>query len=75
MRYLIARKQIGKVKQILDYSRLGGAIFLGLKKTVVKAHGSSKANTVTAAVLQAVDAVEGRTVERIIEMLPDSIQE
>ena len=71
MRYLIARKQIEKVKTILDYNRSGGAIFLGLKKTVVKAHGSSKAETITATVLQAVDAVEGGTAERIAQMLPD----
>lgn len=75
MRYLIARKQINKVKNILDYNRLGGAIFLGLKKPVVKAHGSSNADSITAAVIQAVDAVKGRTVERIAEMLPDSIEE
>lgn len=75
MHYLIARKQIGQVKDILDYNRLGGAIFLGLKKAVVKAHGSSKAEAVEATVLQAVDAVKGRTVERIAQMLPDSIEE
>lgn len=69
--YLIARKQINKIKTVLDYSRLGGAIFLGLKKTVVKAHGSSRASAITATVFQAVDAVKGRTVERIIETLPD----
>ncbi len=75
MRYLIARKQIEKVKTILDYNRSGGAIFLGLKKTVVKAHGSSKAETITVTVLQAVDAVEGGTAERIAQMLPDSVEE
>lgn len=75
MRYLIARKQIEKVKTILDYNRSGGAIFLGLQKTVVKAHGSSKAETITATVLQAVDAVEGGTAERIAQMLPDPVEE
>ena len=75
MRYLIARKQIEKVKTILDYNRSGGAIFLGLKKTIVKAHGSSKAETITATVLQAVDAVEGGTAERIAQMLPDPVEE
>lgn len=75
LRYLVARRQISKVKDFLDYNRLGGAIFLGLKKTVIKAHGSSKANSVKAAVLQAVDAVAGRTVERIIETLPESVGE
>ena len=75
MRYLIARKQINKVKDMLDYNRLGGAVFLGLKKPVIKAHGSSKAASVTAAVLQAVDACEGKTVERIIDMLPKDGEE
>ena len=75
MRYLIARKQIEKVKTIRDYNRSGGAIFLGLQKTVVKAHGSSKAETITATVLQAVDAVEGGTAERIAQMLPDPVEE
>ena len=70
MRYLIARKQINKVREILDYNRLGGAIFLGLKKTIVKAHGSSKADAITATVVQAVDAVAGSTVERIVKLLP-----
>lgn len=75
MHYLIARKQIGQVKNILDYSRLGGSIFLGLKKAVVKSHGSSRADAIAATVLQAVDVVKGRTVERIAEMLPDSVGE
>lgn len=74
-RYLVARKQISKIKDFLDYNRFGGAIFLGLKKTVIKAHGSSKADSVKAAVLQAVEAVTGRTVERIMETLPETVGE
>ena len=75
LRYLFARKQINKVKDMLDYNRLGGAILLGLKKHVVKAHGSSKAEAVTATVLQAVDACEGDTVGRIARMLQTSAAE
>jgi len=60
---------------LVDYNRSGGAIFLGLKKTVVKAHGSSKAETITVTVLQAVDAVEGGTAERIAQMLPYPVEE
>lgn len=74
-RYLVARRQISKIKDFLDYNRFGGAIFLGLKKTVIKAHGSSKADSVKAAVLQAVEAVTGRTVERIMETLPETVGE
>ena len=75
LRYLVARKQINKVKNLLDYNRLGGAIFLGLKKLVIKPHGASMAASITAAVLQAVDAVEGKTVERIVELLPATTAE
>ena len=32
---------IGKFKKTLDYREYGGALFLGVKKPVVKAHGSS----------------------------------
>lgn len=73
--YLFARKQIQKVKSTLDYNRMGGAMFLGLKKPIIKAHGSSKAQSVTAAVLQAAGAIEGRTVERITELLALSSDE
>lgn len=75
MSYLFARKQIQKVKSALDYNRVGGAMFLGLKKLVIKAHGSSKAESITAAVLQAANAVEGRTVERISELLALDLDE
>ena len=72
--YLCARKPLKKIKVALDYNRAGGAIFLGVKKTVIKAHGSSKSDSVYAALLQAADAVRGRLVEKIGEMLRDAWQ-
>ncbi len=63
--YLCARKQIGHLADMLDYAKLGGSVFLGLKQIVVKCHGSSKANSVKPAVLQALDAHRGGLVEQI----------
>lgn len=63
--YLCAKKQIGKLKDMLDYSKMGGSVFLGLKKVVVKSHGSSKAKSITPSVLQAVDAYRGNLIALI----------
>lgn len=70
--YLAARKTIKKLSDMLDYSKLGGSIFLGLKKVVVKSHGSSKANSICASVLQALDVHEHHLVETIAEMLAEA---
>ena len=67
--YLCAKKPIGKLKNMLDYARLGGSVFLGLKKIVVKSHGNSKAKSITPAVLQAVDAYRGGLIANIEKML------
>ncbi len=48
----------GKFKNLkgkMDYTKKGGAVFLGVNKLIIKAHGSSKAETIKASVLQAVD--------------------
>jgi glycerol-3-phosphate acyltransferase PlsX len=42
-----------KLKKRLDYSRMGGAAFLGCKKVVIKAHGSSSAISIAASILKA----------------------
>ena len=67
--YLCARKQIAGLANMLDYAKLGGSVFLGLKKVVVKSHGSSKANSICPSVIQALDAYQNRLVETIEEML------
>ncbi len=70
--YLFARKQIGRLKDILDYSKLGGSVFLGLNKIVIKTHGNSKANTICATVLQAVDAAQNHLIEVLQKMLAEA---
>ena len=53
------------LKRTLDYNEHGGAAFLGLKKPVVKAHGSSKAKSICGAILQVRDMIAGKVSERL----------
>ncbi len=66
---LFMRGAFKKIKKVLDYSKYGGAVLLGIEKPVVKAHGSSKAESVCAAVLQVRDAAQSGLVGSIKEML------
>ena len=62
-----------RVKKGLDYEGLGGAMFLGLTKTVVKGHGNSKARGFSICIQQAANAVRGDMVGKIKTMV-DSVQ-
>ena len=62
---LLLKKSFYRLKNSLDYNKYGGAVFLGVEKVVVKAHGSAKAESVKNAVLQAAAAVEADTVASI----------
>ena len=48
--YLFMRKAIRNMRGQLDFEKFGGALLLGLKKVVVKSHGSSKASTIAASI-------------------------
>lgn len=73
--YLCARKQIGKLRGMLDYAKLGGSVFLGLKKVVIKTHGSAKANAICPTVVQAVDAYRNNLIPTLEEMLAQTFGE
>jgi len=66
---LFMRGAFKKIKKVLDYSKYGGAVLLGIEKVVVKSHGSSKAESVCASVLQAKDAAAQNLTANIAEML------
>lgn len=66
--YLFARKPVKGLARALDYSRFGGSVFLGLKKVVIKSHGSSKAFSVKQSVFQAIDAYRGGLIPTLEEM-------
>ena len=60
---------IKKIKKGLDYEGVGGAMFLGLSKTVVKGHGNSKERAFSVCIKQAADAVRGSMTAKIKEMI------
>ncbi len=63
---------IKNIKNAADYEKMGGAMFLGLKKAVVKAHGNSKAHGFSICIGQAADAVRGDMVGKIEKMLEET---
>ncbi len=66
--YLFARKSIKGLSRALDYSRFGGSVFVGLKKVVIKSHGSSKAFSIKMSVFQALDAYRGGLIPTLESM-------
>ena len=58
---------INRLKKAMDYKSYGGALFLGVKKPVVKAHGSSDEILFEYTIKQAEKFVENKAVEKMIE--------
>ena len=58
---------IKRFSKTMDYKSYGGALFLGVKKPVVKAHGSSDALLFEYTLIQAEKFVENKAVEKMIE--------
>ena len=57
--YLLCKPGVNEVMGMLDYQSIGGTPFLGIRKPVIKAHGSSSALAFRNAVYQAVEAAKG----------------
>ena len=55
---LCCRSGIKSLTKLLDYREIGGTQFLGIRKPVIKAHGSSDALAFRNAVKQAMDAAQ-----------------
>ena len=58
---------IKRFSKTVDYKTYGGALFLGVKKPVVKAHGSSDERLFETTIKQAENFVNNKTVDRLIE--------
>lgn len=64
---LLSKKKMYGLKSMFDYSKIGGAPVLGVKKPVIKAHGSSNAEAIKNAINQAKVCVEMGIVDKITE--------
>lgn len=69
---LFMKKAFKNIKKVMDYNKYGGAVLLGIEKVVVKSHGSSKAESICASLLQAKEAADNCVVEKIKGMLSEA---
>ena len=58
---------INRFKKVMDYKSYGGALFLGVMKPVLKAHGSSDEILFEYTIKQAEKFVENKAVDKMIE--------
>lgn len=63
----LLKKGIGSIVDKFDASRYGGAVLLGLKAPVIKAHGAADARTVYYTVLQIREMLEQQTITKFID--------
>ncbi len=66
---LVIKKDLYSLKSMMDSSEVGGAPLLGVKKPVIKAHGSSDAKAIKNAIRQAKTFTEKGVIENISEHL------
>ncbi len=67
--YLMMKDQLKQLKNDFDASEYGGAPLLGLKKPVIKAHGSSDARAICNAVRQAEAFIRTGVIDQIGEAM------
>ena len=68
---LLMRPALRRVRDRMDYNKIGGAAFLGVEKLLVKAHGASNAAAAEAAVRQVAHMAQAKLTERIRDGLKE----
>ncbi|MDR0751410.1 MAG: phosphate acyltransferase PlsX [Christensenellaceae bacterium] len=68
--YLFLKPVFKKIAHVMDYNNKGGAILLGLQKVVIKAHGSSKAKSISASIIQALTIAKSQLINNIADTIP-----
>lgn len=62
--YLLCKKGIKEMKNMMDYKSVGGAMLLGVKKIVIKAHGSSDSRAFLSALEMAYNLKKSEIIEK-----------
>lgn len=62
---LLLKKDVYGIKDFMDYNNYGGGVMLGVNKTIIKGHGSSKSSAVYQCVKQAYTMEKNKLVESI----------
>lgn len=61
----VLKKDLAEMKKSLDVNEVGGTAFVGISKPVIKAHGSSNAASIFAAIRQAKSFAESQIIREI----------
>ncbi len=75
--YLFIRKAIKRMRARLDFDKVGGALLLGLRKPVVKSHGTSKPVTIANSIANAVTIYRNNligSVEKLLENVDFAVE-
>ena len=64
---LLLKKDVYKIKDLMDYNNYGGGVMLGVNKTIVKGHGSSKSTAVFHCINQAYNMEKNNLRQAIAE--------
>ena len=67
--YLLCKPGVNEVMKMMDSEEIGGTQFLGIKKPVIKAHGSSGVRAFRNAVKQAMDAAQSDISQELEQQL------
>lgn len=67
--YLFMRKALKRMRGKLDFDKYGGALLLGLKKPVVKSHGSSKPESIANSIANASAIYRGNLIPSVENLL------
>lgn len=68
---LMIKKELTELKKYFDYNRYGGAVIMGVRKPVMKTHGSANAVAVSAAVRACADFVKTGAMETITQKIAE----
>lgn len=66
---LLCKSAIDRMRSALDFEAAGGAMLLGVKKVVVKNHGSSTGQSIDSAIRQAVELYRSGLIPKVEELL------
>lgn len=71
---LLLKDSLKEVKDLLDYSKYGGAVLFGLKAPVIKTHGSATSEPVYHTIKQIKGMLETKLLEELIQHFEDEDQ-
>jgi glycerol-3-phosphate acyltransferase PlsX len=66
---LLLKPVLKKIKKTMDYTEYGGAAFIGINKPLIKVHGSAKAKTFAAAIVQCAEMAKSKLVEQLTQSI------